>query len=347
MTRCSRLCWPICPMANQGVAFNAVRCLVRAIPNKLRGKTRVARAALLTFRGKRPVRLPDRFGNRLWCPSLEEPIAAAIFATGVYEADTLTAILAQLNPNGVYVDVGANVGALALPVAALRKDVRIVCVEGDPDIASILRRNVMENGRSNITMVECLAGPAAHVAVPFYRAPAHKFGMGSVGPQFGGPPIVLKQRALDDVLDELGIAHVDVMKLDIEGAEFGALRGLMRRLTNARPPAIVFEFVDWAEARIPGQSPGEAQAFLISLGYRLFRLARGGAPGVALGRPLTAGSAMILALPPVSLGEGATPKACVKGNLNKWGSRMVASLNKAVGLLPRPSTARRRRRSWI
>jgi FkbM family methyltransferase len=189
-------------MAEPGIALSAVRCLVRTIPNKLRGKTWVARVALRPFRGKRPVRLPDRFGNGLWCPSLEEPIA---------EPDTLAAILAHLNPNGVYVDVGADVGALALPVAVLRKNARIVCVEADPDIARILRRNVMENGRFNITIVECLAGPAADVAVPFYPAPAHKFGMGSVGPQFGGPPIVLEQRALDDVLDELEIADVDVV----------------------------------------------------------------------------------------------------------------------------------------
>jgi len=285
-------------MAEQGIAFNAMRCLVRAIPDKLPGKTRVARVALLPFRGKRPVRLRDRFGNALWCPSLEEPIAAAIFAAGVYEPDTLAAVLAHLNPSGVYVDVGANIGALALPVAALREDVRIVCVEADPDIAALLNRNAIENGRCNVTAIECLAGPVAAAAVPFYRAPAHKFGMGSIGPQFGEPQIVLKQRVLDGMLDQLGIADVDVVKLDIEGAEFGALRGLARRLTGARPPAIVLEFADWAEARIPGQAPGGAQAFLMSLGYRLFRLAPGGARGASLARPLIAGSAMILALPP-------------------------------------------------
>jgi hypothetical protein len=89
----------------------------------------------------------------------------------------------------------------------------------------------------------------------------------------------------------------------------GALRGLRRRLTNGRPPAIVFEFADWAEARIPGQVRGAAQAFLMSLGYRLFRIARGGAPGMALDCPLTVGSAMILAVRPVAPGAGAVSRA--------------------------------------
>ena len=122
--------------------------------------------------------------------------------------------------------------------------------------------------------------------------------MGSIGPQFDAEPMILKQRTLDDVLDERGIDDIDVAKLDIEGAELGALQGLKRRLIGAKPPVIVFEFNDWAESRIAGQSAGDAQAFLLSIGYRLFRLARGGATGAAMECPLTAGSAMILAFPP-------------------------------------------------
>jgi hypothetical protein len=37
--------------------------------------------------------MPDRFGNTLCCPSLEEPMAVAIFANGVYETDTVAGIL--------------------------------------------------------------------------------------------------------------------------------------------------------------------------------------------------------------------------------------------------------------
>jgi FkbM family methyltransferase len=209
-------------------------------------------------------------------------------------------VLTRLSESGVYVDVGANVGALALAIAAQRPAARIVCIEADPEIADTLRRNVTENERSNVTIIDCLAGPVANSVVPFYRAPAHSFGMGSIGPQFGTPPVTLRQRPLDDVLDELAIDDVDIVKLDVEGSELGVLRGFSRRLKGARPPAIVFEFADWAEARVAGQSPGDAQAHLLSIGYRLFRLVRGGAPGAALEAPLRTGGAMILAMPPAA-----------------------------------------------
>ena len=84
----------------------------------------------------------------------------------------------------------------------------------------------------------------------------------------------------------------------MEGAELGALSGLQRRCRGKEPPTIVFEFSDWAEARIPGQAPGDAQALLLSLTYRLFRLGAGGKAGAAIEHPLRQGAAMIVAVPP-------------------------------------------------
>jgi FkbM family methyltransferase len=285
-------------MDKGGLAFDLVRRVVRAVPDRLPGKTRLARAALWPFLKAGMTRIPDRFGNVLQLPSLEEPISLGLFASGAYEPDTLRAILRHLHPSGVFVDVGANVGALARPVAAYRPDARIVCIEADPHIVSLLQLNVAQNKRSNIDIVQCIAGPTDDPLVSFYCAPTAKFGMGSLGPQFSASSVKLAQRRLDDVFDTMAIDDIDVVKLDIEGGEFGALQGLSRRLMSRRPPAVVFEFADWAETRINGQVVGSAQLFLLSLGYHLFRLVRGGRPGERFERPLTTGSTMILALPP-------------------------------------------------
>ena len=238
--------------------------------------------------------MPDRFGNTLCCPSLEEPMAVAIFANGVYEPDTVAGILNRIPKNGVYVDVGANIGAIALPVARQRSDVRVICVEADPGMATVLRSNVAENALRNITVAECLAGSCSKEAVRFYTAPPDRFGMGSVGPQFDRPPILLRQVALDELLDDLGIDNVDIVKLDVEGSELEVLKGLARRRTASRSPKVLFEFCDWAEERIEGQQPGAAQAFLHSLGYRTFRLGRRGGVGAPVDQPLSTGFAMLL-----------------------------------------------------
>src|SRR5262249_13394872 len=111
-------------------------------------------------------------------------------------------------------------------------------------------------------------------------------------------PIMLEQRSLDTMLAEMNIHQPDVIKIDVEGAELGVLRGAARLLASERPPVIVFEFADWAEARIPGQRPGDAQAFLIASGYRLFYLERDGRTGQELLTPVCQGFAMLLAIPP-------------------------------------------------
>src|SRR5690349_1043354 len=105
-------------MTNRGSGFAVIRQLMRIIPDRLPGKTRIARFVLRFYMAERSVHLSDRFGNLLLLPSLQEPIALHLFAFRVYEADTIAAILARLSRSGVYVDVGANVGALSLPIAA-------------------------------------------------------------------------------------------------------------------------------------------------------------------------------------------------------------------------------------
>jgi hypothetical protein len=107
-------------MLDRQQAFHLARLLCQAIPN-MPGKLQIARFALRPFRKMESACMPDRFGNTLCCPSLEEPIAVAIFANGIYEPDTVAGILSRIPRNGVFVDVGANIGAIALPIARQRR----------------------------------------------------------------------------------------------------------------------------------------------------------------------------------------------------------------------------------
>lgn len=193
-------------------------------------------------------------------------------------------------------DVGANIGSLAIPIAKARPNVSIVCIEADPNIHRLLKENVDRNGCSRIQVVSCVVGAIDGQIVAFYRAPEDQFGMGSLGPQFNVEPIRLEQRSLDAVLDGRDIQQVDVIKIDVEGGELGVLRGSLRLLAAKRPPSIVFEFSDWAEARIFDQQPGDAQSFLLANDYRIFCLERHRKIGEEVMAPLRHGSAMLVAV---------------------------------------------------
>jgi FkbM family methyltransferase len=279
------------------VAVSILSILLRFIPDQAPGKTRLGRILLHPFRFQTPAVLKDRTKCTYVLPSYAEPMAQHIFTFGAYERDTHNAILKILPERGVFIDVGANIGALSIPIARARPHVSIICIEADPRIHRILNENITRNGCSQIQAVSCVCGPTDGQVVKFYPAPDENFGMGSLGPQFSNEPIMLEQHSLDTILAGTKVREVDVIKIDVEGAEIGVLQGT-RLLTSERSPAIIFEFADWAEARIPGQQAGDAQTLLLANGYRLFHLGGSGRLGKRLSEPMSCGSAMLLAFPP-------------------------------------------------
>jgi hypothetical protein len=130
---------------------------------------------------------------------------------------------------------------------------------------------------------------------PFHEAPPEKFGMGSVAVQFELPPLRVPCRRIDGLAAERGIERVAVMKIDVEGFESAVLAGASRLLTGPRPPMIVFEFVDWAEARALGRI-GDAQEMLRGWGYRIWTLAEFRRNGRPLDAPLRVGAQTLVAV---------------------------------------------------
>jgi FkbM family methyltransferase len=166
-------------------------------------------------------------------------------------------------------DVGANIGAFAVPIGKLVPEGRVIAIEASPSVATILRRNVEQNNLSNICVVQCAASTGNSQTVPFYEAPSDHFGMGSSAPQFNTAPIHVRAQSIDDVLFELSVPEVSVVKVDVEGYEAHVFLGARQLLAGSHPP-IIFEFCDWAEERaFPGRR-GWAQEILLEHGYALW-----------------------------------------------------------------------------
>lgn len=73
---------------------------------------------------------------------------------------------------------------------------------------------------------------------------------------------------LDDYVTSHGLAHVDFMKIDIEGAELMALRGAEKILSQAKAPTILIELAD-VNTQSFGYEAVSTWDFLVSLGYRM------------------------------------------------------------------------------
>jgi FkbM family methyltransferase len=204
---------------------------------------------------------------------LRDPIGFHLAISGSYERTAVDFVLKQLAPGMTFVDVGANIGVFTIS-AARRVDPlgTVVAIEASPSIFSYLVRNVRLNDLGNVRLIRCAALDRNEPNVPFYEAPVSHFGMGALAPQFGSRPIAVPARTLDDILADEGIRRVGVLKVDVEGYEAAVFRGAEHLLTGTSAPIVVFEFCDWAEARVPGGQVGDAQRVLRDAGYRIWRL---------------------------------------------------------------------------
>ncbi len=139
-----------------------------------------------------------------------------------------------------FLDVGAHVGLIALPASrAMAADGRVVAFEPARANRILLERHVRLNGAHNITVVGDLVGEANDPAVPFFEQPFDS-GLNSVVPGREGKRFVrsvMKQTTLDEYCAAHSLAP-DVIKIDVEGAEIGVLRGA-RKIIEACQPLIV------------------------------------------------------------------------------------------------------------
>jgi FkbM family methyltransferase len=147
----------------------------------------------------------------------------------------LRPILDDLLPEGgVLLDVGAHVGHWSLRLAA--KASRVYAVEANPDTASVLRRNLAINDIRNVEVIELAAwdewsslrlfDPADQMAGGSTRVLAANNGDGTV-----------HAHRLDVVLHYLD--RLDLVKLDVEGADIRALNGMAGLLAKFRPTLFV------------------------------------------------------------------------------------------------------------
>lgn len=246
--------------------------VLRMLPAGTPGKTRIARILLGSRLGRRDLLVNGRHG-RFMVPSAHEAIGFHLLVDGVYEARSVRFVLDRLRPRSTFADIGANIGVFTVPAARkVGTEGRVLAIEASPTIVRYLKENVSLNALANVRVKHCAATDRNAEAVCFYEAPVDHFGMGALAAQFASCATPVPARRLDRILREEGIEQVDVVKVDVEGYEAAVFRGAELLLTSRVPPIILFEFCDWAEARVPGGKAGDSQRVLREYGYTIERL---------------------------------------------------------------------------
>jgi len=187
----------------------------------------------------------------------------------------VAAIMSRCNTHSpVIIDIGANVGLFTKAFVAAPNQPRLVlAIEPSNYVYSIL-----EIVTSNLPGVRCRKLALSHedaevqLRTPLKKSGSLRVGLSHIGDDDSDAAFVetVKTRRLDDLLCDEAITNVDIVKIDVEGAEQFVLDGAPKLLHHMRP----IWFIELVQRRADnfGGSAADIFAQFIDAGYDAYVL---------------------------------------------------------------------------
>lgn len=189
--------------------------------------------------------LSVREGGQRFFLVAEGAIAADTWSRSRFERHELDFILKILRPGMTFFDVGANVGLYSLAAARKVAHGRVFSFEPCQWTYQRLLRNIELNGLQNVSAIRTALGEFSGQAVLQINAPG-KDGLNTLGrPRHPDSEIIGQETVpistLDEFLAQENVSRVEVMKVDVEGAELPLFRGAKNLLKQDASPLILYE----------------------------------------------------------------------------------------------------------
>jgi len=184
-------------------------------------------------------------------------------ATGSsHESAELDAVCRYLDNSSVVVDVGANIGAFALPVAKTT-GARIIAVEPVSSTFALLNRNVQRNQASgSISTIRSAVGATIGEVVLTTDAQSANYVLAGQG-----VARINEERVPVTTLDELlrTELRIDLIKVDVEGLELDVMRGAAGTLRKHAPAVLLEIEARWTSRY--GYAPVTLFTYMAEAGY--------------------------------------------------------------------------------
>ena len=172
---------------------------------------------------------------------------------GDYDPDLMALLPRLVAQDSVCLDVGANVGPITLALSSLCPDGHVHAFEPAIESFGFLERNLERNGVTNVTAHRlALSDTSGEVTLSYNR--------GFAGGAFISDRLVdgvqepVEETTLDSWATSIGLARLDLIKVDVEGYEEKVLegaRGVIRRFG----PTLVVELNPVTLRRMQGRDP--------------------------------------------------------------------------------------------
>ncbi|MEQ8676826.1 MAG: FkbM family methyltransferase [Aggregatilineales bacterium] len=192
-----------------------------------------------------------------------------VFLNGQYERHLISLFKKIVSNNDVVIDVGANIGVHTLIFSRLvGKGGRVIAFEPYPPALKKLKFNLERNHVSNVEILPiAISDHIGEERIINIEGDVNE-GMASLlqPDQQSEYSYKVNVNTLDNLMNEHQINQVKLIKMDIQGSEYSALRGAEELLKKFHP-LIIFEYDEsWKLANIKFD---DAVKYLENLGYIL------------------------------------------------------------------------------
>ncbi len=157
---------------------------------------------------------------------------------GRYEEEYFAVLASFKKPNSVFLDIGANLGVFSLRLAPMMRTGTIHAFEPNPKIRQLLERSVHLNGIGSQVQIHGFGLSDKNQTLTFNVPDGHAGGGSVVSDATLGATTHIDVKTLDSALPNL---RFDIAKIDVEGHELHALRGMHNTLAGSPDAVLIFE----------------------------------------------------------------------------------------------------------
>ncbi|MBT3160152.1 FkbM family methyltransferase [Streptomyces sp. CHA1] len=192
---------------------------------------------------------------------------------GEWEPNLSAFLRDRLRPGDTFIDVGAHRGAFSLLAShAVDPDGRVVAIEPSPQFHADLTAAATTNQRANIRAVRAAASDTHGTLALYLEDPANLGHTTAVQPNHVHTAFEVQTAPLADLISRAELATTRIIKIDVEGVEAAAIRGLLPALTHLRDDAeLVVEVTPRLLAK-QGESAAEIIDTLREHGFHAYTL---------------------------------------------------------------------------
>ena len=184
--------------------------------------------------------------------------------TGTHEPMVHEALRRTLGAGDVFVDIGCNVGYTAMVAASIvGPQGRVVALDAQRECAEATALHARLNGVGQLEAAHAAAAAHSGAAEVIVTEDSLWSRLASVGEhELEVRRDLVPAIAGDELLERFGLARIDVVKIDVDGAELDVIAGMQRLLADQRPVVI---------CEMHGRN-AEFHAALEALSYRVVNL---------------------------------------------------------------------------